>query len=61
MQSSKVKKICKHTKKEQGINFWDNKNKKSTQKQYIHNKISQKNENTEYTSAEEKIIIKNDI
>ena len=47
MKSSKVKNIDKYSKKELTIRIWD---KKSTQKEYIHNMVSQTDENIEYNS-----------
>ena len=50
MKSSKVKILDKQTKKEPTIRFWYETKKSSTQKEYIHNMVSQTADNIEYNS-----------
>ena len=52
----KVKRIEKNTKQEPTLRFWDETDKRSTQKEYIHNVVSQKSEKIEYTSMVERIV-----
>ena len=50
MQTYKMKEIYKHTKEEPIIRFWEETNKRITQKQFIHSMVSQTAEKIEYNS-----------